>query len=502
MKKIKNIIIGLTLLLPVFSGCSGFLTVDIPDQLLKKNYWQTRDQVESALNGVYFQLGECIPLFIKWGDIRSDLYSWRGGGNEQAFIEQDIKTRNGLTDWSAVYKGINWANSFLKNVDGVREYDPSITEEELRAMKAEAYTIRALHYFYLVRSFQDVPYRTEPYESDTQSPTAPAVPEEKILDAIEADLKIALEDAREEFSSPEDNYGRITKKAVKAIWADVKLWRGGEENYRQCIGFCEELEAEYRGKMLEPDAWFSMFSSKNSSESIFEYQFTDIKRSDPIPGVFQNNVTFNYKAYSQNVKKIYPGYSGMVTSDTIRFSRTITASPRYGVVGNSVAKYLMMSAGESNYVSRDNNALRKVNFIFYRFREILLIKAEALAMLGQFDLAVEPINQIREATDLETVTSLEFGNGELFFDKLLCERAAELGYEGKQWYSMIRIALHTGFHELVTERVASTTSVGISEQSMSARLQDTRGWFLPYNYTEVKERNQELKQKEYYKSRE
>lgn len=486
MRKIKNILLAL-LLIAGLQGCNSFLTVDIPDQLLKENYWQTRDQVNAALNGVYYQLGQNITRFIAWGDVRSDLYTLSDGSNDYGyFIDQDVKTKNSLVKWGDVYVGINWANSFIKNAEGALEYDQSLTREEVVSMKAEAYAIRALYYFYLVRTFQDVPVFLEPYESDTQYPYGPAVPEAQVLKIIESDLEKALQDAPVSFSSPEKHHGRITCNAVKAIWADVKLWKG---EYKECIALCEELGKDYDSKLLGASAWFSIFATGNTGESIFEYQYLDEKRPSTIVNFFLNNrLSSNFLAFGNNIKKVYPSLGGSRLADTVRYPRT--------VVGSSLFKYTGMSADGSSYVFRDETSRQKMNFIFYRYREVLLMKSEACAMLGDYDQAIEAINQIRRSISLDEVGAAEYGKDQAFMDKLLCERAAELGYEGKQWYSMVRIALHTKYDELLIDRIAST-NFSVKEQTMKARLIDQRGWFLPYHYDEI-QNNLDLRQKEFY----
>lgn len=152
-------------------------------------------------------------------------------------------------------------------------------EEDVEYMIGEMYGIRALCYFYLVRTFNDVPVHLEPYESDKQEVNVPASPESQVLDTIEADLRTALRLAPDSYETAKDNYGRVTKKAVRAIWADVKLWRG---DYDGCIGLCEELETEYQDKLVKTDNWFSIFGAGNSTESIFEYQYSSDGVASPL----------------------------------------------------------------------------------------------------------------------------------------------------------------------------------------------------------------------------
>ena len=121
-------------------------------------------------------------------------------------------------------------------------------------------------------------------------------------------------------------------------------------------------------------------------------------------------------------------------------------------------------------------------------------------MLGQFEEAVKPINRIREASGLEQLTSGEYGKEKIFFDKLLAERVAELAFEGKQWFSLVRVARHTGYDDLLINRIVETTETGIKAQTLRARLLEKEGWFMPYYENEISN-NLDLEQKTYYKGK-
>lgn len=496
----QNIIITTFLFILLgLQGCGDFLTVDIPDSLTKKEYWKSKDHAEAALTGVYTNLGGNIQTFIYWGGLRSEIYALRGSNSALAqFINQDIRITNSTCNWNNVYKGIYWANSFLKNVHLVLENDRSFTETDMNEMLGQVYALRALNYFYLVRAFKEVPYQSEPYESDTQAPYAAAQPEDVVLDSIEADLSHALKMAPESFPRPDDNCGYITKNAVRALWADVKLWR---QKYQECIDLCEEVEKTYDNQMVVIDAWYSMFATGNSKESIFEYQYLDEGPTSPVGSLFYSTLSVNRSAYYYNVRKVYPQSGQYETIDTLRPQRTVQPVSYTG--GSSfygVFKYLGISSADKQFVLRDETGRNKVNYIFYRYREVLLMKAEALGALGRYTEAIEPINKIRTAIGAETLTPEELGTGENFMDKVICEHRTELGYEGKDWFILLRIARNTGYTNLLIDRISEHSSSSIKEQTLKAYLANPEGWFLPYLDSEV-QNNLLLKQKEFYKGK-
>lgn len=499
-KYITNLILIWALATVGLGSCS-FLDVDVPDNLLKEDYWKSKDQVEAALTGVYTSIGTNLTQMIEWGDLRSEIYDYgdASGSALVEFVRQDISTTNSLVSWTGIYRAINWTNSFLKNARSTMQHDPTIREEEMSAWESEAYAIRALYYFYLVRTFKDVPLILEVYESDTQIPYAAPAPEETVLDSIESDLKRALEHARESFDNPQETYGYITKNAVKAIWADVKLWKG---DYDGCIALCDELGQVYDNRLLNGTEWYTMFSIGNSPESIFEYQFLNNKgSSSPLYNLYYlgsgNILKANYEYMTERINTLFPTVSENHTfGDTIRIAGATVNST------GEVLKYLLTSPYNQPLEYRGADG-RDANFIFYRYREILLIKAEALAVKNEYEKAVACINKIRKATGVpEVEESSTYGEGESFFNNLLDERICELAFEGKHWFSQVRMA-RRGYEDLIIERNATAAQYSVPEekfQTIRARLLEHESWFLPYYKTEV-EKNPLLNQKTYYEGK-
>lgn len=506
--KIKCGLLGLSFLA---SGCNSFLDVKTPDNLVQAEFWQNRDQVNSSLMGIYTSLQSSLNAFQVWGDIRSSLYA-PGTGTEfssgySQFLSHDIYTKNTLVSWSQVYKSITWANSFLKNAPTALSNDPTFKESELKSMMGEAYAIRALYYFYLVRTFKDVPVIKEPYESDSQKFNTSASSESEVLDFIEEDLDLALKNTLESFEDVNDNYGRVTKNAVRALWADVKLWRN---NYLECIDLCTAIDANYSASLVRSQDWYTIFNPGNSPESIFELQYTQEGPNSPLYGWFSyfDLSTEKYLGNLANIKKnseeiLYLSSTDKyVCTDTVRlksygaFVNSSSISNGYGS-GVEVYKYLGQTAYQKSYRSQNN---RTANYIFYRYREVMFMKAEALAMLGRYSDAENIINIIRQHLEIPLLNPGEGGEGIEFFSRLLMEREFELGFEGKEWFAAVRVSRRAGYESVLIDKAATNHSMGQPYQVIRARLLNSESWFLPYYYEEV-DNNQQLEQKEFYKNK-
>lgn len=494
-------------LLLLTSGCSNFLDVPAPDNLVKEQFWQNRSQVYSSLMGLYTSMNSCVRNFQVWGDSRSSLYAPGLAANFTSvysqFLSQDIYTDNTLLSWENQYKAIGWINAFIKNAPSALANDPTFKAEELNNMMGEAYALRALVYFYLVRSFKEVPIVTEPYESDSQNLTTAPSSEEDALNFIEKDLAMALQNAPETFTDVKEKYGRVTKNAVRAIMADVKLWRN---DYNGCINLCKTLDVSYASKLVSPQDWYTIFYPGNSPESIFELQYGLQGPSSPLYSWFakEDNPTAIYSANATNIKAnagdvLYPTSTPDLhfSADTIRLKNYSAFSLPSASGSAEVYKFLGQAPYQRAY-RRQND--RTANYIFYRYREILFMKAEAYGMLGQYDEAEKVINIIRQHCDLPVLTAGEMGEGVDFFNKLLMEREFELGFEGKEWFAAVRVSRRPGYNTILVEKAAINNSRQLPYQVIRARLLNMESWFLPYYKIEVNN-NPLLPQKSYYKNK-
>lgn len=63
-----------------------------------------------------------------------------------------------VTPRDQFYYIINQANTIIDKAPAVAEKDPAFSESELKADIAECSALRDLAYFYLIRTFRDVPY--------------------------------------------------------------------------------------------------------------------------------------------------------------------------------------------------------------------------------------------------------------------------------------------------------------------------------------------------------
>ena len=151
--------------------------------------------------------------------------------NYRYMQEAVLQPSENLYDWSAFYKGINFCNKVLEHGQQMvdKGTDPSFTNIEWQPMKAEMVSLRALYYFYLVRSFRNVPFVRHSISTDAEALVAreKAVPGQVIMDSLIHEVEAVLPTAAINYGRNSSNKGRWTRTSIHALLADMYLWRAG-----------------------------------------------------------------------------------------------------------------------------------------------------------------------------------------------------------------------------------------------------------------------------------
>ena len=233
-----------------FTSCEDYLTITPTNSIVEEEFWQDKNDLSNALFGCYKSMTEkdFLNRVIYWGEMRSDncdrALELGSSADETNIMNANILPTYKIYDWTPMYKTINYCNKVIKHGDEVVNVDESFSEENWKPMYAEAVALRALCYFYLVRSFGEIPYITDDINNNSQQLSYPQRTQLVVLDSIISDLESIKPMAMTEYGNVVANRGRITKKAVYALLADVYLWRA---SYLQgnCHPFVNRLKNEY-----------------------------------------------------------------------------------------------------------------------------------------------------------------------------------------------------------------------------------------------------------------
>ena len=166
MKKIlKTGTLAMAVSLTAFmTSCGDFLDITPLNAVVVENYWEKKSEVESVITSCYFHMQDkgFSQRVIAWGELRGDNLTETStmAAKEKElydFYTNNIIPDNSWTSWADFYNVINLCNTILHYAPGAQAKDGNYSVDELRTHEAEAKSIRALCYFYLIRTFKKVP---------------------------------------------------------------------------------------------------------------------------------------------------------------------------------------------------------------------------------------------------------------------------------------------------------------------------------------------------------
>lgn len=436
--KLHTYILVITVLLTVFS-CTK-VTEQVPDSIITgTNFYKTATDADNAINGCYDALQGSPANYEIWGDGRTDIFAAtdRSSSSDLTVVSGNVSSANDYVSWNALYTGINRCNSVLKNVPGIT--DAALTSRKDRIL-GEAYFLRALFYFYLARTYENVPLILQAYEDLTGDFYPKNSDRATVFTQVEADLKEAESRIPDvPFTTTVENKGKATKAAVRSAMADLYLW---QKKYQQAADAADlVINSPAKYTLVTGANYATIFTTKNTTESILEvqYNFSYLEGNTngtvdlflPLGGSYTAG-NWRYQPPTAMINAL--PVTDLRSSATFRNTGAVPA-PYRDANKIYIAKYQgTLSAG---------TLYQDANRIVYRLAEIILFKAEALNELGQTPAAITLLNQIRTRAGLAGTTAATQADVRLAIEN---ERFAELAYEGKRYYDLIR----TGRYAAVT----------------------------------------------------
>ena len=527
-------------------SCSDFLEIEPLNDIVLDKFWNEENDVENIVAGCYsgMQNRILIERMIVWGELRSD-HLIGGTGvqdsiNIQNILKENITANNVYTSWGEFYDIINRCNTVLHYSPLVAERDPNYTETELMATRAEVSAIRDLCYFYLIRTFRDVPYSTQPFLDELQQMAMPATKFDAVLDSLITDLENVKSYAVKTYPVSKTNYqcGRITQDAIHAMLAEMYLWKkdyansvkyadmvidaktqrfqdeidnagGNSSSYKMFEGYPLIYDSYTTGN-LYGNAYGTIFGSGASRESILELIFADDNTR-----LANHGLSFLYGNQKTSPGIVKP--ADFITTDVSDASYKVfcdkydtrnyenlykMSASQYGVA-KYVCKSGMVSISSTEITSSASPSYPEeychANWILYRLTDVMLLKAEALVQMVDGDAKTEANDSLlRAAYDIVSVinkrsncattympiTYANYSTKSQMENLVFEERARELMFEGKRWYDLVRRSLRDGNTSYLVQQVTRKGSDNASV--VQAKLAKMDAIFWPYNLDELK----------------
>ena len=448
MKIINKKLLVLLLLIAAF-GCSDQLDVDPTSVITTNSFWNSEDDAEGALIGMYVELRNISQDLFMVGEQRSEIYAPGLFGEGTMILHRNQMNADtpGHDDWIDYYRIINSANLILQNVPNITFGSESRKDEIL----AQAYSMRAFLYFVMTKTWGELIIRTAPIEGFGAEVTQK---ERSVQAEVFQLIKQDLENALQLFPNNSFSTGRSvwSKPAVNALKGDVYLWTGkrmggGSEDINIALSALNEVGLADVELLPDFQDVFE-FENKGNKEILMSIRHQDLE-----PGNYQWFMWIIGAAVPSNIDQetrdvIFPiggGQGLMITSDLVRNQFSMDDSRRDA---SFFEIFTIDEGGEREYFSNIATKFKGTVIggsrqflsdpILYRYSDVLLMKAEAKNALGQDPS--EEMNAVRQRAYGENFGSHVFVSGSQVEndEAILRERLFELIHEGKRWWDLVR----------------------------------------------------------------
>ncbi|MFD2874261.1 RagB/SusD family nutrient uptake outer membrane protein [Mucilaginibacter ximonensis] len=450
MKNFKNILVIAGVLL--VCSCKKFLNEDQKSAYGTDSQLSSERAARALANGAYQNLTGLVAgqngsyggntwnlMEFMTGKANSDL-------GQTGFVNYQTLNYNSTsfyfdTWWQQMYLGVGAANLAIQKIPTITAADLSATEKT--NLLAEARTLRALYYFYLVRMFGAVPEITAP-QTDLNALKVTRTPAKQIYDDIIIPDLLFAEQSTLPYKDPT---GKVNMATVKALLADVYLTyagaaiNGGPSAYAESAK--RSLDVLTKGGYTLFPNYTDMINpaNKNSGEFIFQVQFAaSIPATNPLTSLTIPNYS-GISKYADEYGSVYPtpqfiasypagdkrvqekqffftSYPSITTHDTVYFKN------------HYIYKWFDVNAVTTT-------AKSDLNYTIYRLADVMLMYAEASneAEGGPNAAAIGYVNQIRARANLAPIGAL---GKDAFEQEVWSERYWELCFENKMWFDMVR----------------------------------------------------------------
>lgn len=412
--------------IPFLAACEDNLDLYPEDSISENKFFNNVTDLELFANGFY----GILPGALGPGaDDQSDCFV-NEKPNTWIFNQETKPTSGG--GWS----NGDWGNIRSLNFFMQRYKKASGRKEEINEQVAVVRFFRAWEYFYKVRRFGDVPWYETDLNVDSPELYNGRDSRKTVFAHMLEDIDFAIDSLP---SSPAT--GRLHKYAALAYKSRICLYEASfrkyhglgayEELYEECADACKKIVDSERYDIYTSDHpekdYYNLFIQEDLSSNI----------ECIMPRVYEDKLLMH-----NNTRQLEESYTGMSRA---MFEQYLCAdglptavSPTYGVEAEMPADELL------------NIGLSTLDVFIFRYAEVLLNYAEAMAELGKCDdeLLDITINKLRDRVGMPHLTAAvgftdpnwpDYGY-ELtpLLYEIRRERAVELLGEGFRWDDIVR----------------------------------------------------------------
>ena len=385
-------------------------------------FFETIGDFRAAIVGVYDQIqiadwhGRSMALM---SDIMGEDVKQNGSANryqEFSDFEGQVVTGHDFETelWAEAYEGINMLNNIINS-----SFTPGAgVQVELDQILGEAYALRGMAYFDLVRMYAQH-YTFTPTASHPGVPLVlvsdvALLPARNTVAEVYAQVISDLNDGVSRMTQVRDDAFMMTREGAEALLSRVYLYM---EDWVNAAAMADAVIGSGRFSLVTGAAYVTQFATGGSSEAIFEVanNDTDNTGSDSLGGMYRGSGYGDYLPAQDLLNLIDP--------NDIRMQMFIVDP-------------LLSGPYAAHRVNKWPTVSNTDNIPIIRLSEVYLNRAEAQARQGQDALAQADLDLIRQRglASAPPVTA----TGAALLSEIAIERRIELGYEGHRIHDLMR----------------------------------------------------------------
>ncbi len=523
-------------------SCDNFLDVNTDDMMNEKDSYSQVGEVYSGFIGLAANFQAVADQYILVSELMGDLLEPTANASVEFWDIYRYEATNGNAEVNPnkFYNVITNCNDFFMHARRFHENNPTaIPDNVYLGMMSSAITYRTWAYLNIGKFYGEALYFDVPITDGIDMSKFPVlklddlVPElidymENGVDSINAFNAL---DWTKILNNKDYSWNRMSVNP-NALITELHLWAG---NYQRALEegikavTCQGVIGNTAGsttKFTLSDVYANAKWKELFSKS---YTSADNEAFTVVPFDFQNDQTNRLQYYFSNTPPnvyYFRPHQNLIT----KYENQRQTS---GMIGEDVHRGHNVTYAEEGgmpvvyrYTAGRQNHSKDAHIFIYRAADVFLMMAEALNGMGNVEAAdsllsvglkkswdgtnsvflhpfEDPIwnvqGNLRECMGVRGRVGLAQENvrsyadetaslqrKQFVMDSLIAEETAlEAAYEGKRWFTLLRMAKHSNNPAFLADQVCKKFSEGEREKYRTY-LMDPRNWFIKYDQYNVK----------------
>lgn len=416
-------------------GCDNNLSENVYSSVTDQNYNYQDASYEGIIGAAYVPLRERVVGDQEHGNYMAQEMTADAivmpGNLAGGWVDGGIYQRMHLHQWNAeqihisnmwkgFYKGVINTNRIIDQIEQDKISIPSSIGKQ--TVIAEMRAMRAFYYWLILDNFGSAPLvKSASATQELPSKTS----REKLYDFVVSEVTSVMSDLSE--STGEDMYGRMNKWAAKSLLANVYLNAEvyiGETKWEQVIQQTNDIIDS--GQYQLDDTYSDIFASQNqdSPEIIFS-----VPMDENLGGAFNihkwawhtvmsTKFQVQSTAWGTGSARGVPQFNATYDTLDSRLDETWLRGPQFGPNGEPLMGIFDEKGDQINFENKLRNAYRvseddgwrvvkfevpqgardqlNNDFPYFRYAEVLMMKAEALLRTNRASEAATIVTQVRQ----------------------------------------------------------------------------------------------------------